>query len=157
MELANVLLMPALFLFLAYTIEFGLGRVSYFSFIPMMGLLWIGGLYWRGKYYQLSGNKAPLNNAMSWADRAQGMLIFLTLISIGWVVFEWIHPTFSKGTGDRVVASLATSLAVLEYVNYYHRQLQHFDHKPDLQRLMAGKGFRRSQMSVDLKNWRDAR
>jgi len=43
---------------------------------------------------------------------------------------------------------------VLEHVNYYHRQLQHFDHWPDFKRLITGRGFRRSQLSVDLDDWR---
>jgi hypothetical protein len=41
-------------------------------------------------------------------------------------------------------------LAVLEYVNYYHRQLQHFDNKADFRRMLAGKGFRQSWMARDL-------
>ena len=31
-----------------------------------------------------------------------------------------------SSSGDRVVAVVFVALAVLEYINYYHRQLQHF-------------------------------
>lgn len=50
-----------------------------------------------------------------------------------------------------------TVLAVLEYINYYHRQLQHFDNKADFQRLWTGKGFRRSQLARSLEKWRKSR
>jgi hypothetical protein len=46
---------------------------------------------------------------------------------------------------------------MLEYVNYYHRQLQHFDHAADWKRLLAGRGFRVSQMAADLQRLRQKR
>jgi hypothetical protein len=45
-------------------------------------------------------------------------------------------------------------LAILEFVNYYHVQLQHFDHAEDFQRLLAGKGFRRSHLSKSIRAYR---
>ena len=55
--------------------------------------------------------------------------------------------------GDRWVALAAAVLAALEYVNYYHRQLQHFDNFADIKRLLTGRGFRRSQMARDLERY----
>ena len=52
---------------------------------------------------------------------------------------------------------MTSLLALAEYVNYYHRQLQHFDNWPDFRRLMTGKGFRPAKMAVDLAAWRAAR
>jgi hypothetical protein len=51
---------------------------------------------------------------------------------------------------DRIAATACAVLAALEYVNYYHRQLQHFDNWADFKRLIAGKGFRKSWMARDL-------
>jgi hypothetical protein len=44
-----------------------------------------------------------------------------------------------------------TVLATLEYINYYHYQLQHFDNLPDFQRLISGNGFRQSHLARALK------
>jgi hypothetical protein len=44
-------------------------------------------------------------------------------------------------------------LAVLEYINYYHVQLQHFDHAPDWKRLISGRGFRRSHLAREIERW----
>ncbi len=40
-----------------------------------------------------------------------------------------------------VAPAILLLLAVLEYINYYHFQLQHFDHAPDWQRLVSGPRF----------------
>ncbi len=42
-------------------------------------------------------------------------------------------------------------LAVLEYINYYHVPLQHFDHAPDWQRLVSGRWFRRSHLAREIE------
>jgi hypothetical protein len=47
-------------------------------------------------------------------------------------------------------------LAVLEYINYYHVQLQHFDHAPDWKRLISGRGFRPSHLAREIERWRRA-
>lgn len=48
-------------------------------------------------------------------------------------------------------------LAVLEYINYYHVQLQHFDNRTDFQRLVSGRGFRRSHLSRAIAKWEAGR
>ena len=65
---------------------------------------------------------------------------------------QWplLFPVFS-GLADRNVATACAVLAVLEYVNYYHRQLQHFDSREDFRRLLTGKGFRKSWLARDLE------
>jgi hypothetical protein len=50
--------------------------------------------------------------------------------------------------------ALLLLLAVLEYVNYYHVQLQHFDHAADWRRLMSGRGFRPSHLAREIDRWR---
>lgn len=52
-----------------------------------------------------------------------------------------------------IAASLYFLLAVLEYVNYYHVQLQHFDHSEDFKRLMSGNSFRQSHLAKGIAAW----
>jgi hypothetical protein len=63
----------------------------------------------------------------------------------------WLLPGIAVSLADTICASVAASVAILEYVNYYHRQLQHFDNVADFKRLITGKGFRPSQMARDLR------
>ena len=46
-ELLNVGLVPALMFFSAFAYEYALGWGSYAAMMPMCGLLYIGGIYWR--------------------------------------------------------------------------------------------------------------
>ena len=81
----------------------------------------------------------------------------LLALSMGtWVaaLTSWVFPPLSTSFGDRLAATICSTLAVLEYINYYHRQLQHFDHAADFKRLLTGKGFRKSQMAIDLCRYR---
>jgi len=157
MELANVIIVPAAMIFFAGQAGSPIGWLSLFSIIPMCGLLLVGGLYWRGKHKGLSGDKTVLNTALSAADRLQYPLLILTAIVCLLSIAAFGNPGLARGTGDRVVAAIAALLSALEYVNYYHRQLQHFDHVADFKRLLSGRGFRRAQMAQDLAIWRNTR
>jgi hypothetical protein len=75
----------------------------------------------------------------------------LTLAGCATALAGWFFPAWSVGPADRYVAMGCAVLAALEYINYYHRQLQHFDNREDFQRLLSGKGFRKSWMARDLE------
>ena len=69
---------------------------------------------------------------------------------------EWMSG--NAGLSAQFVApAVLLLLAVLEYVNYYHVQLQHFDHAPDWQRLVSGRGFRRSHLAREIDRWKRER
>ena len=155
MEAGNVVLVPAIMLVLSE------GRLSWISLAPLaatMLLLVIGALYWRGKVRQLRGEGEGKGKG-----RGEGFAVLLRRIA-AWrlpalvlcvaaclsAVAGWVMPGWSAGLADRNVATGCALLAVLEYVNYYHRQLQHFDNRADFLRLLAGKGFRQSWMARDL-------
>ena len=151
MEAGNVILMPV---FLAFIARWNLSWVSLLSFVPMMALLIIGAYYWRAKLKQLEDRSYPFSNAMRVISRSQAPALLLTLIACGGVGYAWLTPGHFTSGWDQGAATFAAVLAVLEYVNYYHRQLQHFDHGPDFKRLLSGKGLRPSQMARDLKTYR---
>ncbi len=77
--------------------------------------------------------------------------LVLTLAGCATALAGWWAPAWSAGLADRNVATACAALAVLEYVNDYHRQLQHFDSREDFRRLLSGKGFRKSCLARDLE------
>ena len=154
-ELLNVGLVPALMFFSAFAYEYALGWGSYAAMMPMCGLLYIGGIYWRAKCRALDEVAAPIRRVMPFISKAQIPLLLLSLIAIAIAILLWVKPNLSASRGDQWTATVAAILAGLEYINYYHRQLQHFDHWPDFKRLVTGKGFRRAQMAVDLGRWKE--
>lgn len=151
MEAGNVVLLP---LILAMLASWTLSWVTLISFVPMMGLLVIGAYYWRAKLKQLEDRSYRFDRAMRVLSISQGPALIATLIAAATVIYAWRTPGLFISGWDQGAATFAAVLAVLEYVNYYHRQLQHFDHGPDFKRLLAGKGLRPSQMAKDLKTHR---
>ena len=154
LELANAVLLPAGMVFLVHTADSHIGWLSWCAFVPMCALLLVGGLYWRGKLKALGRRQAELVGALKLAGTLQGALLAASVGAFGAALASWAVPSLSVSLADRTIATVSATLAVLEYVNYYHRQLQHFDHGADFRRLVRGAGFRRSQMSVDLARYR---
>lgn len=147
MEAANAVLVP---LFVLFATGGRIGVISLAALAPVILLLVIGAAYWRGKVLQLKGQRpdlAPLMKQIAaWRRPAQGLTLAGCLAALA----GWLKPDWSVGMADRIAATVCAVLAVLEYINYYHRQLQHFDNWADFKRLMTGKGFRKSWMARDL-------
>jgi hypothetical protein len=153
MEAGNAVLLPLVVIFL------GKGQLSWVSLVPMAAmllLLIIGALYWRGKVRQLKCEGQNWTGLLQILARLQLPVLVLTLAGCGTALAGWISTDLASGIADRIAASFCAVLAALEYVNYYHRQLQHFDNKADFRRMLAGKGFRQSWMARDLAALRTA-
>lgn len=153
MEAANVLIIPATIAFLAILGGWRLGLVTAVTMFAMCLLLVIGAQYWRAKLAQLrAGGRFPRGIAL--IARLQLPALLFAAAAVAMAVAGWVMPGLALSPAERWVGTVCALLAALEYVNYYHRQLQHFDHAPDWQRLISGKGFRPSQMAVDIRRWR---
>lgn len=153
MEAANVFFVP---LFVLFATGGRIGLITLAALAPVTALLVIGAAYWRGKVLQLKGKQPNLAPLIKQIAAWKGPVQVLTLAGCAAALVGWITPNWSAGTPDQIAASACAVLAVLEYVNYYHRQLQHFDNWADFKRLLAGKGFRKSWIARDidaLRNW----
>ena len=154
MELGNVVLLPAFMVWMAHYLEYQLGWLTWVSLVPMCGLLMIGGLYWRAKLRHVQGHRRSMERLLPWVHRMQWPFAVSSILVLALCLTSWVGDNLALSFGDKITASIAATLAVLEYVNYYHRQLQHFDHVADWKRLLGGKGFRESQMATDLRRFR---
>lgn len=155
MEGANVFLVPGLIAFLASSADWSLGWTTVLALVPVCLLLAIGAQYWRAKLIQLSSG-APFPPTIGLIAKLKVPSLVAVLVATVTTMASFLVDGIAASEAERWVASAMTLLAVLEYVNYYHRQLQHFDHLPDLKRLFSGRGFRQSQMAIDIARWRAA-
>ena len=153
-ELLNVVLVPALALFASAAVGQPLGWLSLVCLVPTMLLLGIGGFYWRGKAHQIARYAASLDRALDWAGRLRRTSLALSALAGLLCAVDLLVVRLSVSAADRGVALCATALAVLEYVNYYVVQLQHFDNWPDFVRLVRGRGFRTAHLRADLDDRR---
>lgn len=155
MEAANVVLVPALALgAIAYAGERVPAALIY-ALYPNIAMLGIGALYWRAALRRLQGDPKPMAYWMGWISGLQRFVVVFLFLACGAALIE----VWSGGgaTVGRIAILALVVLALAEYVNYYHIQLQHFDHAADFKRLLAGRGFRASHMARDLKAYRAAR
>ena len=152
MEAGNVFLIPGLALWLTRPTGVLEAAVIAAPILAVAAFLIIGALYWRSVDQALrGGGSAARNRALSLADGAEKpLLLLLALAALSSILGAVV-------LGPRAVvlaAAVLTLLAALEYVNYYHRQLQHFDNARDFKRLLTGRGLRRSHMARNLAAYR---
>ena len=128
------------------------GEIGWVTLVPLLAtvlLLGIGAAYWRFKVQQLKRER-PGSNVLRQIERLRWPSLGLALLGGLVAIIGWAVPALTMGLPDRIAATVLAVLAALEYVNYYHRQLQHFDNLTDFRRMLAGKGFRQSWMARDL-------
>jgi hypothetical protein len=154
MEAVNVLSIP-FFAWILIRVCFG-GQITIAviaSTVATAFLLVVGTFAWKMVVDRLEGNPASEKTWTPWLDLARWPAILLIMIALIATAAEALS-TLPRNSASLIGASLLCVLAILEFVNYYHVQLQHFDHAEDFQRLLSGKGFRESHLSKSIRTYR---
>jgi hypothetical protein len=151
MEGGNVLAVPLFVWFLVWQagdtpdLAAGLGAAAC-SF-----LLVVGTAAWRMALARLDGETSLAQRLVAFCARAEIpslLLLVAAIIGAGLAIA-------TNGWPPRTIAAVGlTLLAALEYVNYYHWQLQNFDSAIDFKRIMASRGLRRAHLGRAVKAWR---
>jgi hypothetical protein len=152
MEAANVVLVPAGAIGAVLWAGERVPPTLIYALYPNIAMLAIGALYWRAALKRLEGDSKPMDYWLGWFAGLQRFIVVLLCLACGAALVD----LWSGGgvTVARITILALVVLAMAEYINYYHVQLQHFDHAADLKRLMAGRGFRASHLARDLKDYR---
>jgi hypothetical protein len=123
-----------------------------FAFLPVGGLLLVGGWYWHRKLLQLRHGRS-IDGALVVLDRLDRWAPWvLTTCSVALLV-AWL--TRVGRVTDRWWAAALLVLAWAEFINYFRVQLMH-DTRSDLTRLIATRRLRRSWLAIDLAGWRES-
>ena len=119
------------------------------------GLLVIGTIALRAHYRTVAGDARAMDRVAPLLARCQIPAIILCATGVaGAAIQHWQDAAWTPAV---IAAWVFVALALLEYVNYYHIQLQQFDHGPDWARFKAGRGFRPSHLARALKRHRAKR
>jgi len=152
MEGANVILVPGLALWLGWPRSATETAAITLSIVAAAGLLVVGTLFWRALDRRLKGrDNGSFERAMKFADAAQRPMAMFTGASVVGAIAAFASHGASRAA---IAAGLLSFLALLEYVNYYHRQLQVFDNAADLRRLLATGRFKRARLARGLAAYR---
>ena len=132
------------------------GSTISFSLIVAIGaaclMLLIGTFALRIKLETAKRSRSFAQRWLPWLSQAQWPALAIVAAAVTGAVFEfWVDD---RRGYVAVATGVCALLAVLEYINYYHVQLQNFDHLPDLKRFMAGGGFRKSHLAKALQSFR---
>jgi hypothetical protein len=118
------------------------------ALVACCSTLLVGGAYWRAVWLRLEGDRSAMRGALQMAERWKPLCCWATILSAA--VSLW--TILSIGAGRATVTALGFSiLAALEYVNYYHVQLQNFDHGPTFRRFLKRRAFPRAHLARDLE------
>ena len=151
-EAANMIAVPSL---AVWAVEKSGNTISFSLIVAMAAacfMLLIGTFALRIKLETAKGSRSFGQRWLPWLSQAQWPALVLVASAVAGAGFElWVDGRRGYVAIATVVCSL---LAVLEYINYYHVQLQNFDHLPDLKRFMAGGGFRKSHLAKALQSFR---
>jgi hypothetical protein len=155
MEAGNSLLLPGAAVLLATPKHFPEMLALGISIVSCAGFLLVGAAYWWGLDRRLRcSDRTAIAKALVLADRLELPLLAATTaaaVAVVYALFQggWARPVIG--------AALLTLLAALEYVNYYHRQLQHFDNWNAFKRLITRLRLPRAHMARDLAEYRSTR
>jgi hypothetical protein len=153
-ERLNIFLLPTVaVLVVKLSFQVALTPAFVLSLFTTSWMLIIGTIALRMLLKTLEGDSAYGEFWLPYLSWAQIPSVILLSVSASLTTFE-SYLAFANLTAAQYAAIMFTVLAWLEYVNFYHRQLQHFDHGPDIRRFLAGQGFRRSHLSRALQKWR---
>ena len=132
------------------------GNTISFSLIVAMAaacfMLLIGTFALRIKLETVKARRSFGQRWLPWLSQAQWPALVMVIAAVVGAAFQlWVD---GRRSGVAIATVACSLLAVLEYINYYHVQLQNFDHMPDLKRFMAGGGFRESHLAKALRSFR---
>ena len=154
LEALNVFLVPGfgigiVFFWLGSPIRFSL----VLALIATSWLLVLGTIALRIMLWDFKKDPACSEYWLPFLHRAQPSAFVLILIADIVAITDFVL-SYAAITASHYAAIAFALLATLEYINYYHRQLQHFDNAADFQRLITGRGFRKSHLARALSAWR---
>ena len=149
MEALNVVFIPAFASFLIVETGGALTWPFAIAALACSALLVVGTAALRMELAELERRPDLAARLLAFARAARAPA--MALCGLGVAAAGWQVQRDGDWTPAGIGAVALAALAVLEYVNYYVVQLQHFDHAEDFRRLMSGRGFRESHLAKALR------
>jgi hypothetical protein len=120
--------------------------------ISMTYILFQGQKYWQLKLHRLRGKPFDQTAALAFFRRSQRInLGLIGLMPIVFLVQTFLLHWTIGSTGILLGALAANGFAILEHINYYHRQLS-VDNLPDWNYIGRHKRLKVAQLARDLRD-----
>ena len=150
LEYFNGFLFSAIALYVLYAYPFQLIYSLFFGLVVMVFLLFQGAFYWKLKLQSLKGERIDhpkqLAKFRSWKKISEYLLLSQLLFLLPYLyAVDWTLEL--KGVYSWTLA--ANLMALLEYINYYHRQLM-IDNFHDAKYLLTNRKLKVSSLKKDM-------
>ncbi len=150
MERACAFLFPPIAFALVKPASLTAVSVLALALIACCSTLWVGAAYWRAVWARLE-NGQSMDDALRMAQRWKPLCLWTSVLS----VIASASALLVLGPGAAPLAASGFSiLAVLECINYYHVQLQNFDHGPTFRRFLKTRSVPQAHLARDLAVYR---
>ncbi len=152
LEALNVIFVPALTAILVIQANDNISWPLGLSMVACSSLLIVGAIVWRLKFDELQKKVEFESFIIPWLDRVKFPSLWLCLATIPAALYDFMHH--GRWSPSVIATTALAALSILEWINYYAIQLQHFDHIDDFKRLIKGKGFRESHLAKALRRFK---
>lgn len=154
MEAGNVLALPAMGWAMLWSGGIAPDAAAIAGMATCSLVLVIGAAAWRLALAGLDGDAALAQRLTAACAYAEWPCVLVLVIATAMAAASVLDAGWRPNS---FAAAGFTGLGWLEYVNYYHLQLQNFDSTIDLKRLQAGRGLRRAHLGRAVRAWRARR
>jgi Na+/H+-translocating membrane pyrophosphatase len=155
LEAGSAIALPAAGMLLVANADDTTGPFAFLAMASASVILAIGCACWRTALAHVEGDTLLAHKIMAVLKHSRTPAQIAAIAgSLGGLGELALDKAF---TASAIAAIVFGGLAVLEYVNYYIVQLQHFDHWPDFKRLISGRGFRKPYLAKAIVRTQKAR
>ena len=153
MEAANVVLVPVSTCIVVWSFDGAVDLVLALSLVANAVLLTIGACYWRITLLRIEGDTAPFARWLPRIGKLQPLAQLVTALTCAATTADVVLGDGSW-PAQRIASVAMSVLCLLEYVNYYHLQLQYFDNAADFNALIRTGRLKRAHLARDLADMR---
>lgn len=153
MEAANIALLPVSACIVVWSFDGAVDLVLALSLAANAVLLAIGACYWRITLLRVEGDTAPFARWLPRIGKLQPLALLVTGLTCAATIAD-VELGDGAWPPQRIASAAMSVLCLLEYINYYHVQLQYFDNTADFRALIRTRRLKRAHLARDLEDMR---
>lgn len=156
-ELTSVIM----FVFVSYIVNYAMPNLHLYSlfsfwaaFILLEWLLIQGTIYWHAKLKRLRVENTSITpiKIVRLLHRFKGLNKFIILLAFLAFIIDFVRWYPSLPIGGLLTAFFIYIFAILEFINYFYKQLS-YDNRFDIKYLMKSRKLKRSSLNKDFKRF----
>jgi len=123
-----------------------------YGFVVGVFILFQGQHFWKIKLYKINGKTFDnYSNLIFFRNSKKMNLLFIGLMPLVFIIHNYFNKSVNNELSALLSGMVSNIFAVLEYINYYHKQLM-INNTSDFRYLCINKKFKKSALAKALQN-----